>query len=235
MTITNAGDQKNESSQPRYFDEQPITLAGSVLGQKRHICGLFRNSEEEYEALLPFIKEGFERGENAFHVVNPVLKESHAARLASAGIDVSEAEKNGQYQLCDWDEVYCPAGRFDQDNMLNMWKNLLDGASSKDSPRTRLVAHMEWALEDRDGVSDLIEYEARFNNVHHGCNDPVICAYDLTKFPADIIMDVLRTHPMVIVGGALQENPLYTPPEEFLREFLWRRSKDRKSARPSDS
>jgi hypothetical protein len=87
---------------------------------------------------------------------------------------------------------------------------------------------MEWALEDREGVSDLLEYEARFNNVHRKSSDPVICVYDLSKFPAGVIIDALRIHPMVIVGGTLHENPFYTPPEKFLREFLRRRLIDRR-------
>jgi len=32
-------------------------------------------------------------------------------------------------------------------------------------------------------------------------------------------MDMLRTHPAVIVGGILQENPFYVPPDQFLREL----------------
>jgi hypothetical protein len=36
-------------------------------------------------------------------------------------------------------------------------------------------------------------------------------------------MDILRTHPMVIIGGVLQENPLYVPPDEFLQELKERR------------
>jgi hypothetical protein len=32
-------------------------------------------------------------------------------------------------------------------------------------------------------------------------------------------MDILRTHPMVIVGGILQENPFFVPPDEMLREL----------------
>lgn len=32
-------------------------------------------------------------------------------------------------------------------------------------------------------------------------------------------MDILRTHPMAIVGGVLRENPFFVPPEEFLREL----------------
>jgi hypothetical protein len=42
-------------------------------------------------------------------------------------------------------------------------------------------------------------------------------------------MDVMRTHPMVIIGGILQENPFFVPPDEFLREMAERRSNKRES------
>ena len=29
----------------------------------------------------------------------------------------------------------------------------------------------------------------------------------------------MRTHPMIIIGGILQENPFFIPPDEFLREL----------------
>jgi hypothetical protein len=32
-------------------------------------------------------------------------------------------------------------------------------------------------------------------------------------------MDILRTHPMVIVGGLLQSNPFFVPPDRFLAEL----------------
>ena len=32
-------------------------------------------------------------------------------------------------------------------------------------------------------------------------------------------MDILRTHPMVIIGGMLQVNPFFVPPDVFLREL----------------
>jgi hypothetical protein len=49
----------------------PISLAGSQLGDIRHVCAFFNSDDEEYRVLLPFIKEGFERGDKAVHVVNP--------------------------------------------------------------------------------------------------------------------------------------------------------------------
>jgi len=37
---------------------QPISLAGSQLGDVRHVCAFFTNDDEEYRVLLPFIREG---------------------------------------------------------------------------------------------------------------------------------------------------------------------------------
>jgi hypothetical protein len=44
-----------------------------------------------------------------------------------------------------------------------------------------------------------------------------------------ITMDILRTHPVVIIGGVLQENPFFVPPDQFLHKIRERRSA-RKSA-----
>lgn len=78
---------------------------------------------------------------------------------------------------------------------------------------------MEWALEDYPGVDQLLEYEARVNDVLAKYKGPAVCVYDLTKFGAEILIDVLRTHPMVIIGGTLRENPFFVPPDEFLQEL----------------
>ena len=55
-------------------------------------------------------------------------------------------------------------------------------------------------------------------------DDPVICTYDLSKFGSSVAMDVMRTHPVVIIGGVLQENPFFVSPDQFLLEIRERRS-----------
>jgi MEDS: MEthanogen/methylotroph, DcmR Sensory domain len=153
---------------------QPIRLAGSVLGARRHVCAFFHNPDEEYRVLLPFIKDGFERGEKAFHIVDPKLRAEHARRLASAAIDVEAAEKSGQFELRNWADAYLRDGHFDQDRMLALIQEVLDSGIQQGFALTRLVAHMEWALEDRPGVDDLVEYETRLNYLLPRYKDPVI-------------------------------------------------------------
>jgi hypothetical protein len=81
---------------------------------------------------------------------------------------------------------------------------------------------MEWALLDRPGVDDLLEYETRVNYVLAKYHDPVICTYALSKFNANVAIDIMRTHPMVIIDGVLQENPFFVPPDQFLLELRQR-------------
>src|ERR1700731_5158128 len=77
----------------------PISLAGSRLGQPRHVCAFFNSEEEEYRVLLPFIKDGFECGDKAVHVVNPGQHRDHLQRLAAVGIDPAAAEQSGQLEV----------------------------------------------------------------------------------------------------------------------------------------
>jgi MEDS: MEthanogen/methylotroph, DcmR Sensory domain len=204
---------------------EPIPLANASRGRHRHVCALFRSTEEEHRVLLPFIKQGIERGDRAFHVVNPRLRQDHIQRVLEAGVDLLTAMKQGQFQLYDWDQAYFPVGsldqhkKFDQHRMIAYWREILEDAEQHGYPPTRLVAHMEWALEDRDGVGDLLEYEARCSLLFSGRRDAVICAYDLRRYSAEVIVDVMRTHPMMIIGGILQENPFFVAPDAFLEEL----------------
>jgi hypothetical protein len=85
--------------------------------------------------------------------------------------------------------------------------------------RTRFLAQMEWALVDLPGVENLIEFETRVNYVVPKYGNPVVCAYDLSRFDASTVMYALRTHPVVIIGGLLQENPFYVDPDQLLLEL----------------
>jgi len=201
-----------------------VQFAGGTLGGHRHICAFFNSIEEEHRVLRGFIKDGFAQGHKALHVIDPELEQDHLRRLAEAGIDVKQAMDTGQLEVRRWQEAYLREERFDQNAMLALIEEVLQSGAAAGYPVTRLLAHMEWALLGKPGVDELVEYETRLNYVLPKYHDPVICTYDLTKFNASIAIDILRTHPVVIIGGVLQENPFFVPPDQFLAELRERRS-----------
>jgi hypothetical protein len=202
----------------------PMQCADGRLGQHRHVCAFFNDPDEEHRVLRSFFKDGFERGEKATHIVETEKREDYLKRLAEGGINVQETMGAGQLEVLPWTDMYVRDHRFDQDAMLASVEGLIQSGASAGYPRTRLVGHhMDWLFLDQPAVNNLVEYEARLNQVLSKYNAPVICNYDLAKFSASVAMDIMRTHPLVIIGGLLRENPFFVPPDEFLLEIRERR------------
>lgn len=201
-----------------------ISLAGSQLDTVRHVCAFFSDDEEEYRVLLPFIKEGIECGDKAIQVVNPQQRDEHLHRLASAGIDPAVAQQAGQLEIKVNTEAYLRDGKFDQDRMLETFEELASGNAPGGFPLSRIVCRMDWVVGDKSRLENVIEFESRVNDVWSRHDDAVICTYHLSQFRGDEVIDIMRTHPLVIIGGILQQNPFFTPPKEFLQEYRARRS-----------
>ena len=200
--------------------EHLLRVASNSLVNHRHICAFFQTPEEKYRVLLPLIRNGIERGEKAYHVVDPQRRDDHLKRLQAGGIDTAAEEQDGQLEVCVWQQAHLRGGTFDQRAVLALIEEVFRTAKTQGYRLTRLVTQMEWALEENmSGVNDLVEYETKLNYVLPKYKDTLICVYDYARFDADTLMDVLRTHPSLIIGGILQENPFFVPPGRFLQEL----------------
>ena len=199
----------------------PIPFAGSTLGRYRHVCAFFNSPEEEYATLLPFVRDGIERGERALHLVRSQYREHHLDRLRGAGIDVATAQQRGQLEVAMPEETYLRGGRFDKEAVSIVLQDALKKGMALGFPLTRLIAHAETVLEDWSNLDDWIEYEAYMNDVLQGY-DPVICTYDASLLNGSLAVDILRTHPVAVIGGRLYENPFFVPPQQFLEQLRQR-------------
>jgi len=204
--------------------EHSVELAGVSLAGRNHVCAFFTTIDEEHRVLGSFYKDGLLRGERAAHIVDPENREEHLKRLAEAGIHVQEMTDTGQLEVLPWTDAYVRDRRFDQDAMLATVEQLIRSDAAAGYPLTRLVGHhMDWLFLDKPATYNLVEYEARLNHLLSKYTDPVICNYDPSKFGAHVAMDIIRTHPLVIIGGLLRENPFFVPPDQFLDEMHERR------------
>jgi MEDS: MEthanogen/methylotroph, DcmR Sensory domain len=175
--------------------------------------------DEHYRVLQTYITDGFDEGDKAFHLVDPERREDHLGRLADAGIDVDAAIASGQLEVHPWEDGPLHGERFDQAAWLAGFEEALQSGPASGYTKTRFLAQMEWALVDMPGIDDMMEFETRVNYVVPKYDDPVLCAYDLSRFGAAVVMHALRTHPVVIVGGLVQENPFYVDPDQLLIEI----------------
>jgi hypothetical protein len=115
--------------------------------------------------------------------------------------------------------VYLQGGRFDPEGMLALLEQALAAGTAQGYARSRILGHMEWALEGHPGAEQILEYEIKVNAVLARSQQPACCIYDINRLSAGMMMDILRAHPLTIVGGVLHENPFFTPPEQYLEEL----------------
>ena len=196
-----------------------VRLFGEHLDEGMHICTFFRTAEERYRVLMPFIREGLEQGDRAFHIIDPSLRGDHTRRIAETGIDTARAEVEGQLEIIGWDEAYLRGGSFNPSEMLSLLPVLLNKGRTRGFPITRFIADVAWVLNNPGAVDRMLDYECRVNLALPKAGDVVICSYDLDAVDASMVVAAMRTHPIVLIGGIVQRNPFYVPPEELLREL----------------
>jgi hypothetical protein len=194
-------------------------LGGTVAEQKGHVCAFFNSVEEEFEVLVPLIKHGVNRGDRFWYMVDPVQRAELVQRLRREDVDADALLESGQLGLYPWEEAHLRGGSFDKEAILRLADETLTSHEKQGFPFTRMWSNQGWALKDVSKLADLIEYESRFNAVAERHPSLTVCVYDLSQFGASIVMDMLHTHPLVILGGTVHDNPFYIPPDQFLRDL----------------
>jgi hypothetical protein len=202
-----------------------LSLAGTPI-EHFHVCAFFDSRDAEYDVLAPFFKEGLDQGEKNLHIINPASMDEHRTRLANAGIDVHGCEACGQLELSTWHGAYLDEkGAFDKDRMITTLENVCKAANDAGYPRIRIMGNMDWVFTDVPGAKDILVYEAEVNEVLSQNRQPAVCVYDIAKLSGSMMMDLLRTHPLTLINGVVQENPFYTPASEMLDELRKRDAK----------
>jgi AcrR family transcriptional regulator len=188
---------------PQSTSPPPRRLTGDDLRDHRHICALVDGPADADDLLVPFIVEGIEAGDRAIDIVDPVLRESHTARLRRSEIDVAGAMASGQLEVRTWQDSYLRDGTFDPSAQLAYVRAALHEGSVLGYARTRLIGSTEWAVE-ASTVGDLLAYEANLDDLLGNSLHLIVCTYDLRHHSARTIADVLGVHSAAVVGGELR-------------------------------
>src|SRR5206468_5889461 len=98
--------------------------------------------------LLPFIKEGFERGEKAVHIIDPRRREEHVQQLRAIGIDAAAKLRVGQLDLREWADAHLRDGFFDQYRTRAVIDDIRQRSTEEGFPRVRFITWSgRWKLD----------------------------------------------------------------------------------------
>ncbi len=198
--------------------EDPV-ICGQVIRGRKHICAFVDSRDEQYNILMPFLRQGFGQSDMIISILDPNNADEYRCKCKDADIDLPAHEASGKAPVLRFENTYLKDGHFSADRMIDLIRKTVVESRKNGYPRIRGFGEMHWAASGLPGTEELVEYESRVNEVWDEYQDPILCIYDMKYFSGQVLMDILCTHPKVILNGMIVENQYYMPPKEFLAYY----------------
>jgi hypothetical protein len=196
-------------------DPIALGLGRLSIAPGSHICALFRGIEERDQILVPFLREGLRANNKCMCIIDQGV-EDVALAVGADGAATVDGDDD-QLAIRSSQETYLRRGEFSTQEMLDFWDDTVSAAIDRDGyPFVRSAGETTWTLEELPGLYDFMTYEAELNRFVPRYPQVILCLYDLDSFSGQILVDILKTHPRVLMGGTVLENLHYMEPEEFL-------------------
>lgn len=166
--------------------------------------GLLYGSEEEFLAsILPFIRDGLNRGDPVCSVSTDRNADWLRRELGTDARYVEFHESSRWYQHPV--RALATAHRLVQ-------------ATTPEGQQLRVIAEPLWVPRWPQEKKEWVRYESLVNAAFAGTNVAFMCCYDTRVVDPDFLAELARTHPEVVVNGHAQPSFGYVEPEQFNAE-----------------
>ena len=172
-----------------------------------HSCLLFEDGNEQKKAVLPFIKQGLEDGEQCFYIGREASLDDWLFEFQTYGIDVQSEQERGALRVTSSWHSSRPGATNSIDLARRLWAAIESGLASFSA--IRCAADMTLTLETGVTVSQLCHWEATINPLIEDEKVRMFCLYDLRSLSTGAIHSALRTHPSVVRRVRAVSNPYY--------------------------
>jgi hypothetical protein len=184
-----------------------LGLNGLSIPPGTHICAFFRGIPERDQILVPFLTEGRRAGDKCTCIIDDGVD----------GVRMALGDDAAHVDIRSSTETYLRRGTFSTQEMLDFWDDSVGGALQREGfPFVRSAGETTWTLKELPGLSDFLTYEAELNRFLPRYPQVILCLYDLDRFGGQVLVDILKTHPKVLLGGTVLENLHYVEPDVFL-------------------
>jgi excisionase family DNA binding protein len=181
----------------------PPTAASSDT-RERHVCLLFHAPEEQWQLLRPYLLAHLRADAPVLYMHDSTLPERLVERLRAEGLAIDDLLAGGLLRILPPAQSYLLAGRFDPQRMLAFMESAILAGLAAGHGRVFLTGEMTWSLANAPGAERMMTYEALLNPlVEKYPAVTIVCQYDLQRFNAASVLDVLLTHSSAQLASGL--------------------------------
>ncbi|HEY8799965.1 MAG TPA: MEDS domain-containing protein [Candidatus Limnocylindrales bacterium] len=196
-------------------ESRDFGLAGVDLVPGDHICAMYLGRAERDNIVLPYLRAGLRAGDKCLCIIDSSPLGDLLADIGEKG-EVDGYVASRQLELHTAHEAYLRTPPFSTEAMLEYWELKVGAAVTDDSfGFARVTGEMPWEMRLLPGRTEFFRYEGELNRFALRYPQAILCLYDLDRFGGGILVDLLRTHPKLLMGGLVLENPHYRPPDDL--------------------
>ncbi len=188
----------------------------SSIGKHSHICMVYSDREQQITALAEYFKSGFRLGQQCIYVSDVDTARFVRNVMMRAGMDVEADVRDGSLLFLTPEETYLANGEFQGDAMIGLIEKLIADAYAAGFNGLRGAGDMSWVLGANVSGNEILAYESNINRLFEQYPFMGMCQYDESRFNAEAVRMLIKTHPTILKGGQIVKNSNYIPPAEFL-------------------
>jgi DcmR-like sensory protein len=192
------------------------------IKQGSHICQLYNKTSEMVNVATSLIQTGIQNNEKCFYAGHSDVIAEIRAGCEQLDVDVDAAIERGQLALIDRREEFLQNKRFDPYFVLSQHQSFIAKAQKEGWAAARGALDMSWVTEGAATPSQVLKYEAAADAVFTFQNSPVviIVQYNYAKLAGEIVVELLKLHPLAVVGKYIKRNPYYVDSEEYFMRIV---------------
>ena len=197
-----------------------------------HICQFYNQPGEISQTAGPFLRDGL-RGTDKCYFAAPTPRLDEVRKtLRASHFDLEEATTNGQLVLVDDRESLLAHGRFDPYHLISTHQALIARSVNEGWQNVRAVIDMGWLCAGVATPEQILKYEAAADAVFTFQSRPIVAVlqYNYSELPGELVVELLKLHPMAVVGRFIKRNPYYVNAEEYMVKIIRRGQQRRRPA-----
>jgi signal transduction histidine kinase/ActR/RegA family two-component response regulator len=186
------------------------------MGHGDHACAIHDDPQQGIAAAVLFIKEGLRRGERCVYVSPESAAAPLIRALGAGGVDTARVIEQGALRIVHPGPSILQGGKLGPEAMVGLLDRLRVEALGDGFSGLRIMGEMEWTRRAPTDDGRVLVFECIVNQFMKGSTVVALCQYQRSHFDLAVEYDVLRTHPVAIIGELALPNPYYEPPELIL-------------------
>ncbi len=199
-----------------------------------HICQLYNKVDEIRNVTARLLHVGLTSNERCLFAGAPASVREVEDALEKLEIDIEAAKASRQLIMTSDREQFLTNKRFDPYHLLSTHNTFIAQAHRDGWQGVRISIDMTWLTRDVATPEQILKYEAAADAVFTFQNAPIIALmhYDYSKLPGALVVELLKLHPIAVVGKYIKRNPYYLNSEQYLLKIL--RANRERANRPTE-